>query len=491
MRAHARLLLWLSVVVAAAAAPVRGFVSVSDFPYTVQHADVIVRAKMIRWDEMPWPEGSAEGLFLNKESRRAMTRVQVLEVRKVLAGQCPDRIFVTPFYGHPDSLDLEQDQECYLCLRWSQRLPGAYKAMNLGLTAMPVEDGRVVLPKHVHYREAEGAERLLKAESVETAEKVEAALRYFRGPDLEVRPLKNAFACDEPLALEVTLTNTTSRPMVLALDRGRALRRHFSLGLTDGQGCSVLVNRTFMMREDMMEDSAFEHLRATVRLAVGESLRRTLRFPLPPAQFALSPQRAQTAVLVYHSGRRPGAWWGWQFGWCPVRLRGADRTWTDTLAQPTDGLAVTLRVAGGWRPARSTVGTRREVWMEVEIGRPDPGLRSRSQMTWGGDGYSTPQVSRAERAALAAHLEVRLGDRVLARPKPAPGGLGALLERIRPGKRNRIRVEHWNLAEAVDFPEPGLYRVRLVVPDGEASARSNEVLVRILQADGDAGKEAP
>ena len=129
--------------------------------------------------------------------------------------------------------------------------------------------------------------------------------------------------------------------------------------------------------------------------------------------------------------------------------------------------------------------------LPIEIGRPDPGLRSRSQMTWGGDGYSTPQVSRAERAALAAHLEVRLGDRVLARPKPAPGGLGALLERIRPGKRNRIRVEHWNLAEAVDFSEPGLYRVRLVVPDGEASARSNEVLVRILQADGDAGKEAP
>ena len=488
MRAHVCLVLWLSVVVAAAAAPVRGFVGVSDFPYTVQHADVIVRAKMIRWDEIPLPEGSAEGLSPKKEGRRAMARVQRLEVRKVLAGQCPDRIFVTPFYGHPDSLDLEPDQECYLFLRWSQRLPGAYEAMNLGLTAIPVEDGRVVLPKHVHYRGAEGAERLLKAESVETAEKVEAALRYFRGPDLEVRPLKDAFACDEPLALEVTLTNTTSRPMVLALDRGRALRRHFSLGLTDGQGCSVLVNPTLTMREDMMEDSAFEHLRETVRLGMGESLRRTLRFPLPPAQFALSPQRAQTATLVYHSGRRPGAWWGCQFGWCPVRLRGADRTWTDTLARPTDGLTVTLRVAGGWRPARSTVGTRRDVWMDVMLARLAPKPLSRSRMT-GGYGYSTPQVSRAEWAALAAHLEVRLGDRVLTHPKPAPGGLGALLERVRPGKR--VRVEHWNLAEAVDFSEPGLYRVRLVVPDGEASARSNEVLVRILQADGDAGKEAP
>ncbi|MBL7140958.1 MAG: hypothetical protein ISS74_08620 [Planctomycetes bacterium] len=483
MRAHVRRVLGLAVLLAVAAGPVRGMVSVSDFPHVVQHADVIVRAKVIRWDEVPWPEASDEALFRKKEGLKPVARVQVLEVRKVLAGQCAERIVMEPFWR--DSL--QPGQEAYLCLRRSPRLPGAYEAMNLGLLALPVlEDGRVAVPKRVHY--PDGAERLLEPDSVETAENVEAALRYYRGPDMDVRPLKDAFAVDEPLALDVTLTNRTSRPMALALDRGRALRIRFGLGLWDGQGRSVLISQTLVTRELMMDDSEFEPLRETVRLDVGESVRRTVEFPLPPAQFAFSPERARTATLTYRSRAQEGEWYGGQFAECPVRLRCADGAWMDTLAQPTDGLAVTLHVYSVWGPARSTVGTPRDVWMEAMFARPEPGPILRSRMT-GGFSYSPLDVPPAARAALAARLDVRLGDRVLARPALAPGGLETLLAPVRPGQD--ARVQHWNLAETVDFSEPGLYRVRLVVPDGDAAARSNEVLVHIPRAEGDAPKEAP
>jgi len=395
-------------------------VGVGEFPQIVQSADVVVRARMIRWDEIGGPEDGSAGSLPGRAGARPVERVMLLEVRKVLAGQCPDRLFVTQFYDHPDSLHLEPGQEAYLCLGRSSRVPGAWRAMNLGLLALPVrEDGRVTVPKHVHY--LEGAARLLEPGSVETAENVEAALRYYRGPDMEVRPLKDVFALDEPLALVVTLTNRTSRPLAEALDRGRALRVRFSVGLWDEQGRSVLVSRTLATRELMMHESEFEPLHETVRLGVGESVRRTVEFPLPPARFVFSPERVRTATLNYGSRAAEGMWFGWQFAQCPVRLRCADAAWMDTLAQPTDGLAVTLGVHGQWGPARSTVGTPRDVWVTAVLARPEPGPILRSRAMAATEGYGTQDISPAERAALGAHLEVRLGERVLARPAAAPG----------------------------------------------------------------------
>jgi hypothetical protein len=482
MQIHREMAFWLAAVAAlTAASPVRGIVSVSDLPDLVQRADAVLRARAGGWDELPQPEGADRGLFPRKEGARATLRVQALEVRKVLAGRCPDHVLIKGTYTGADSL--KEGEEAYLCLRRSPLpKPGAlYEAANYGLLVLHVlEDGRVRIPKHVHYQD--GQKPLLRPETTASAEAVEAALRYYRGPAMAVRALKDVVALGEPLALEVTLTNRTSGPMTLAMDRGRAVRSRFGLSLYDGRGRSVLENWRLLTREDLVAGNALEGLRGTVRLAPGDSVRRVVRFPLPPAQFVMSPGRTRTCRLTYTSGRREEAWFGWQCAECPVRLRCADRTWTDTLARPTDDLAVTLSAYATRGPARRTVGTPGGVWVTAILSRPEPLGLARSR-AWSSSSFAVPKVTPAEWDALGACLEVRLGDRVLVRPDAAPDGLNTLLDRIPASEGRRIHLEHWNMAEVVDFAEPGLYRVRLVVPDGDEAARSNELLVRILRVE--------
>jgi len=483
MHIHRQMVVWLAAVAAlTASAPVRGAFSVSDLPSLVQRADAVVRAEVVRWDEVPWPEGSPKAAYFKKEGLKPVVRVQVLEVGKVLAGRCPPRVLMVAFHRGADALD--PGEEAYLCLRrrpiLPPRPPATYQAMNLGVTALPVANGRVRIPKHVHYQD--GQKALLQPETTVSAEAVEAALRYYRGPDMAVRALKDVVALGEPLVLEVTLTNRTSGPMTLAMDRGRAVRSRFGLSLYDARGRSVLENWRLFTREDLVAGDASEGLRGTVRLAPGESVRRVIRFPLPPAQFVMPPGRTRTCRLTYTSGRREKAWFGWQCAECPLRLRCADRTWTETLGQPTDDLAVTLSAYATRGPARRTVGTPGGVWVTAILSRPEPLGLARSR-AWGSSSFAVPKVTPAEWDALAACLEVRLGDRVLVRPDAAPDGLTRLLDRIPASEGRPIRLEHWNLAEAVDFAEPGLYRVRLVVPDGDGAARSNELLVRILRVE--------
>ena len=456
MHIHRQTVFWLTAVAAVTAAlPVRGIVSVSDLPDLVQRADAVVRARAGGWDELPQPEGADRGLFPTKEGAPSTLRVQALEVRQVLAGRCPDHVWIQGSYT--GAAPLEEGEEAYLCLRRSP-LPepeALYEAANFGVLVLHVlEDGRVRIPKHVHYRD--GQKALLQPETTATAEAVEAALRYYRGPDMAVRALKDVVALGEPLALEVTLTNRTSGPMTLAMDRGRAVRSRFGLSLYDARGRSVLENWRLFTREDLVAGDASEGLRGTVRLAPGDSVRRVVRFPLPPAQFVMPPGRTRTCRLTYTSGRREKAWFGWQCAECPLRLRCADRAWAETLGQPTDDLAVTLSAYATRGPARRTVGTPGGVWVNAILSRPEPLGMARSR-AWSSSSFAVPKITPAEWGTLAACLEVRLGDRVLVCPDAAPDGLTRLLDRIPASEGRPIRLEHWNLAEAVNFAEPGLF----------------------------------
>ncbi|MBL7140959.1 MAG: hypothetical protein ISS74_08625 [Planctomycetes bacterium] len=407
-----------------------------------QNAETVVRA--VAGETKPVQAQPVDG-----GTPRPIT-VTTFTVEKVLAGACPDRVQVLPG-KHPG---YRAGTAYVLCL-----VPSPYEDVWQGLyegqASIRIEDGRCILPEFYWIRD--DLRPLLGDFSVEAMER---AVRRFRGPAMTVRPLQDAFRCDEPLGFAVTLTNPWPEAMTLVLPAGEAFGRHVTLRLADAGGFNALTRAWHSPAYGAMPPPPDEPADAKITLAPGESVTREVRFRVLLAEFRQDPQRVQSAVVCYSGS---GDWRGRQYARCPVRLTCPYRRWAGDLARPAPAWAVHL---GGpywdgdarWR----TVANRDDVPVYVVLERGwvhQPG-RVRGYTSWS---QWRPLADEASRATLAACFRVTRGGQAVAGLALQPDRVRALLDGLDP-EAPRPVISDINLARYFDFSEPGQYEIRLVLP---------------------------
>lgn len=398
--------------------------------------------------------------------------VTTFRVDRVLAGSCPKRVQVRPG-KHPGY----RAGTVYLLCLVPSAYEGVWEGAYEGLASIRIADGRCVMPELYWIQEKDRPH--FGDFSVEA---VERAVRRFRGPAMTVRPLQDAFRFDEPLGFAVTLTNPWPEPMTLVLARGEGIPFYAGLRLVDARGFGVLTKSWHSLLHEPGRPPRGEQADPKVTLAPGESVTREVRFFVPLSEFQQDPARTRTAIVRYYGS---GDWQGRQYGRCPVRLRCPYRRWAGELARSGTAWAVRLDSPYWDHDARRTVANRDDVPVYVVLLRGwvhQPGGVRRHTVgsdwrTFGDDG---------DRATLAACFRVTRGDKTVAGPTPQPDRVRTLLEGLDPEARRPV-IADINLARYFDFSEPGLYRVRLVLPceGGPSLSRALRVYVPVPTAGAD------
>jgi len=367
--------------------------------------------------------------------------------------------------------------------------PDLYYTPNGLLTKIPVVGGKVERPHYLRIPKEVGF--LFPDNAVATWE---TGLVWLGGPHLEVRPMRETFDFDEPVRLEVTLTNPADVAMGLPMPRGRLAAAAFHVRLFDGDGFPVLVGPWSGYDAVWWGQGNYEPPVRRVEPGGSVTVRLAVRFH--PGRLAQDPASARTLQVSYWSwGGGERAWDGAVGGRTPLRLRCPDRAWAADLRTPADGWAVAFRSAD---PVQSDGRGRMTLFpghrLPVQVffrrrGTPASKLARGS----GGDGRGgwggAPDSPMAQ--TLAACFRVSRNGRLLPGPEADVGPLRALLaEKAAEADGRPGRTPGWNgygqsvvdLAECFDFSAPGDYCVRFVLPGESEPSRSGILHVRVPEA---------
>jgi hypothetical protein len=366
-----------------------------------------------------------------------------------------------------------------------------YGEANFGHTKIHVKGGKVVLPKCLIVPD------YIKPMLADlSTEHFEAVLVWVRGPTLTARPAKEVFQCDEPLELEMTLTNPSPLPMRLMRGSREGFRAFFTGTLRDASGFKALAvpiqgagnpDGTYLY-------SSIKDMEASEVLAPGASLKGTARFDIRLAEYRQDPQCVRTLGLDYS----PNMWGeavkdGWRGSQCariPVRIACPYRAWAEGLRRPGGQWAVSLFAgAGHWNEAAvAVVSPKQGVWVMVRLDRPDPSDEAFDRQSGFGEGSRLQTLSDEERRALAACIRVELQGKAVPGPAPDEKALQGLLSRF---EKESARGHRWgndgfacplNLAEFFDLKTPGQYRARLTLPAAGEPSLSNAAVLTVPDA---------
>ena len=466
--------------------PAAAMVSIEDFQGTVQGAETIVRATVT---------GVAKAEF----DRAA--HVVTLKVEKAIAGRADPEIRL--FHGTSTGYEPARyrvGEEYYLCLvpaayfetgEQPDNFKGMYGEANSGYTKIPVKGGNAVMPKR--WTVPDYIKPMLADLSTEH---FEAVLIWVRGPTLTARPAKEVFQCDEPMELEITLTNPSPLPMRLMRGSREGFRAFFNMTLRDASGFKALAaplqgagnpDGTYLY-------SSIKDMEASEVLAPGASLKGTARFDIRLAEYRQDPQCVRTLGLEY----APNMWGeavkdGWRGSQCarvPVRIACPYRAWAEGLRRQGGEWAVSVFAgAGNWSEAAvAVVSPRQGVWVMVRLHRPDPSDEGFDRRSGLGEGMGLQTLSDEERRALAACIRVELQGKAVPGPAPDEKALQGLLSRFLKesasggGRASLGFACPLNLAEFFDLKAPGQYRARLILPVAGGPSLSNAAILTVPDA---------
>ena len=456
-----------------------------DFDGMVAYADAVVRAKVLKDEDHYTAEPHG--------------RVATLEVEKVLIGKCDRQIRILHSDINPQEKEGYAPGEVYyLCLVSAgvsyDKLPpaalkGMYHEVNYSHTKIPVKGDKVELPEEL--RVPDYVKPMLADLSVKN---FEAVLLWLRGPSLAAKPTKEVFQCDEPLELEVTMTNTSSLPMRLMCGSPEGFRAFFNAKLRDSGGFPVAFYASGAGNLDGSYLYGTKDMEASRLLAPGESLKGTVRFDIRLQYYRQDPQRTRSLALDYHGNNEWGeavkdGWRGGQYVRIPVRIACPYRSWAEGLRRPNSQWAVSLCAITGYfnDAARATVSPKQGVWVTVLIDSPDPADVAFDRRA-GGEGSTGQTLSVAEQKALASCIRVECGGKVVPGPALDEAVLQALLSRFKKDAPTALRGTNTgfscplNLAEHFDLAAPGDYRMRLTLPDPKEPSLSNVAILTVPAA---------
>jgi len=427
-----------------------------------QAADAIVRVKVTGKEERAYPIAGAPAWT---------ERLLVMEVQKVLAGECPRTVRVRWgfVHGYAEGMNCEAGQIYLACLQRAPGPNGTYEETSYCYTLIHVADGRVEVPAKL--RIPSDASTLFEDRS---ADNWEAGLVWLRGPQVDVEPAEETFACDEPLEFRITLTNPSQRPMTLLVGSGAWASVLYRLDLVDDGGLSVLEDEWCGPIDTPERLESAPQARETRRLAPGEWVERVLRAHPRLSDFVQDPRTVRAAHVTYYPRDAyavEGAWQGSAFGRSPLRLTCRFGNWADDLGKPNRRWAVTIRsryrIQEAW-----LVSALDRVRLDMSVQRARPidtlGWRGVCQRHVGGGVHD---LGPDDEKALAACFRVTRSGKAVPGPEPDPPRLDRLLGNLPFDTQSGI-FPGIHLSKYFDFSTPGVYRVRAVLPGEDGPAMS-------------------
>lgn len=442
------------LLTAAGALPSVAIIIPTDFASMVEEAWLIVKATVTQTEQNTKGKGG---------------QVATLRVEKVFAGRCDPIIKIV--YGasaQESEITYPPGEVAYLCLVPARDQAGMYEEVNYGFGKIVVRDSRVILPE---IEIPAGIRERMKDLSLEH---VEAVLQWVRGPAMFVRATRDSYRCDEPLYVEVTLTNTSLIPMRLTCGVNEGFGANCSAMLWDEPG-HRLWNRQLdggdadYGRNTMPADKT----NAMVTLQPGRSLVGKARFLPRLADYVQDPSRARTLVVGYRPRAEETSWeknWsGYVTARCPLRLTCPFPRWASELERPnrTGSVAISTVQDG----TTVVLSPRQSLWVRIMLTRSvqDPErFRDMHGCYWTADDEPILDV-------LASCLRVERDGKRLTDPKPDAELLKRWLDGLGHGDMIHYRDVQWPIPSGA----PGTYRLRCILPGEDGPSESNWLTVTV------------